>query len=125
MAQQLQESSKRIIQFKIRLTPGEKRIIAHKAKEERFNSVSDYARERLLKERLTKRLTVSDDYIRTFKTIDYNLTRIGTNLNQIAHKLNAYNTYILTEEDQHTFKDCFEQLKSCYELLGQHLRKIK
>ncbi|MCT4647802.1 MAG: MobC family plasmid mobilization relaxosome protein [Carboxylicivirga sp.] len=125
MAQQSTDDTKRIIQFKIRLRPEEKRIISKKAKEERFNSVSDYARERLLKERLSKRITVSDEYIRTFKVMDYNLTKIGTNLNQIAHKLNAYNSYMLTEDDQQTFRDCFEQLKSCYELLGMHLRKIK
>ncbi|MCT4645760.1 MAG: MobC family plasmid mobilization relaxosome protein [Carboxylicivirga sp.] len=125
MAQQSPDKTNRIIQFKIRLRPEEKRIISLKAKEERFNSVSDYARERLLKERLAKRVTVSDDYIRTFKVMDYNLTKIGTNLNQIAHKLNAYNSYMLTEDDQQCFRDCFEQLKSCYELLGKHLRKIK
>ncbi|MCT4588885.1 MAG: plasmid mobilization relaxosome protein MobC [Carboxylicivirga sp.] len=125
MAQQSPDGTNRIIQFKIRLRPEEKRIISLKAKEERFNSVSDYARERLLKERLTKRITVSDEYIRTFKVMDYNLTKIGTSLNQIAHKLNAYNSYMLTEDDQQTIRDCFEQLKSCYELLGKHLRKIK
>ncbi|WP_430815916.1 plasmid mobilization protein [Carboxylicivirga sp. RSCT41] len=125
MTLQSEENFKRIVQFKIRLTLKEKQIISTKAKDEKYNSISDYARERLLKERLTKRITVSDDYIRIFKTMDYNLTKIGTNLNQVAHKLNAYNTYMLTEQDQQTFKDCFEILKDCYALLGQYLRKIK
>jgi len=103
----------------------EKKQILESVKQEKYNSISDYARERLLKKRLAKRINVSSDYIRIFKTMDYNLTKIGTNLNQIAHKLNAYNTYLLTEEDQQTFKACFEHLKSCYQVLGQHLRKIK
>ena len=116
---------RRIIQFKIYLTEAEKLKIVESVKQEKYNSFGDYARERLLKERLSKRITVSDEYIRTFKVMDYNLTKIGTNLNQIAHKLNAYNSYMLTEDGQQIFKDCFEQLKSCYELLGKHLRKIK
>lgn len=124
MTLQPDENFKRIVQFKIRLTLKEKQIISTKAKDEKYNSISDYARERLLKERLSKRITVSDDYIRIFKTMDYNLTKIGTNLNQVAHKLNAYNTYMLTEEDIQTFKVCFEHLKNCYALLGKHLQKI-
>ncbi|MCT4645241.1 MAG: MobC family plasmid mobilization relaxosome protein [Carboxylicivirga sp.] len=119
------KEQRRIIQFKIYLTEAEKLKIVESVKQEKYNSFGDYARERLLKERLAKRITVSDDYIRTFKTMDYNLTKIGNNLNQIAHKLNAYNSYMLTEDDQQIFKDCFEQLKNCYDLLGKHLRKIK
>ncbi|MBS2210718.1 plasmid mobilization relaxosome protein MobC [Carboxylicivirga mesophila] len=114
----------RTIQFKIYLTEAEKQKIITSVKQEKHNSISDYARERLLKDRLSKRITVSAEYIRIFKTMDYNLTKIGTNLNQVAHKLNAYNTYMLTDEDGQTFKACFEHLKNCYVLLGQHLRKI-
>jgi len=125
MAHKKSKEQRRTIQFKIYLTESEKKKIVEGVKQERYNSISDYARERLLKERLSKRITVSDDYIRIFKTMDYNLTKIGANLNQVAHKLNAYNTYMLTEEDQQTFKGCFEHLKSCYAVLGQHLRKIK
>lgn len=124
MSLKMEENSKRIVQFKIRLTLKEKQVICQKAKQEKYNSISDYARERLLKERLSKRITVSAEYIRIFKTMDYNLTKIGTDLNQVAHKLNAYNTYMLSEEDKQTFKACFEHLKNCYALLGQYLRKI-
>ncbi|TRX71140.1 plasmid mobilization relaxosome protein MobC [Carboxylicivirga sp. M1479] len=125
MGRSRNNAERRIIQFKIYLTKSEKRKIVEHVKLEKFNSFSDYARERLLKQRLSKHITVNNNYIRTFKTMDYNLTKIGTNLNQVAHKLNAYNTYMLTEEDQQTFKECFELLKRCYEVLGQHLRKIK
>ncbi|WP_439185427.1 plasmid mobilization protein [Carboxylicivirga taeanensis] len=125
MAQRKSPKQLRTIQFKIYLTESEKQKIIASVKQEKYNSISDYARERLLKERLSKRITVSADYIRVFKTMDYNLTKIGTNLNQVAHKLNAYNTYMLTEEDKETFKACFEHLKNCYRILGQHLRKIK
>ncbi|WP_430817219.1 plasmid mobilization protein [Carboxylicivirga sp. RSCT41] len=124
MAPRKSPKQRRTIQFKVYLTEAEKLKIITSVKQEKYNSISDFARERLLKERLSKRISVSADYIRIFKTMDYNLTKIGTNLNQVAHKLNAYNTYMLTEEDLQTFKACFEHLKNCYALLGQHLRKI-
>ena len=125
MAHKKSKEQRRTIQFKIYLTESEKKKIVESVKQERYNSISDYAREHLLKERLSKRITVSDDYIRIFRTMDYNLTKIGTNLNQVAHKMNAYNTYLLNEEDKQAFKASFSQLKSCFELLDKYLHLIK
>jgi len=119
------ENQKLSVHVIVRLTTAEKEEIVSRMKDERYITITDYIRTRLFIRRLHKRITVSDDYIRIFRTMDYNLTKIGTNLNQIAHKLNAYNTYMLTEDDQQTFKECFEQLKYCYEILGKHLRHIK
>lgn len=109
----------------IRLTTSEKNEIVKRMEEERFITITDYMRSRLFIKRLSKRITISDDYIRIFRTMDYNLTKVGTNLNQIAHKLNAYNTYMLSEEDKQTFKECFKQLKNCFELLDKYLHFIK
>jgi len=109
----------------IRLTIAEKEEILRRTKEERYIYITDYIRARLFVKRLKKHITVSDDYVRIFRTMDYNLTKIGINLNQIAHKLNAYNTYILTEENKHTFKDCLEQLKECFCVLGKFFRYMR
>ncbi|MCT4644411.1 MAG: plasmid mobilization relaxosome protein MobC [Carboxylicivirga sp.] len=109
----------------LRLTKAEKAEILKRVKDEHFLSVADYMRSRIFKKRLSKHITVDDEYVRTFRTMDYNLTKIGINLNQIAHKLNSYNTYSLSEEDNHTFKKCFVQLKECYALLGDFLLFIR
>jgi len=109
----------------VRLTKAEKEEILKRVKEERFLSVADYIRSRLFRKRLSKRITVSDDYVRIFRTMDYNLTKIGINLNQIAYKLNAYNTYALSEEDKQTFKDCLLQLKECFVVLGKFFRYMR
>jgi len=109
----------------IRLTTAEKEEILRRMKEERYITITDYMRSRLFVKRLSKRIIVSDDYIRIFRTMDYNLTKIGTNLNQVAHKMNAYNTYLLNEEDKQAFKASFSQLKSCFELLDKYLHLIK
>ncbi|MBS2209936.1 plasmid mobilization relaxosome protein MobC [Carboxylicivirga mesophila] len=109
----------------LRLTKSEKAEILNRVKEEKLLSVADYVRSRLFKKRLSKRITVSEEYVRTFRTMDYNLTKIGINLNQIAHKLNSYNTYILTEEDKDAFRDCHGQLNECFSILGKFLLKIR
>ncbi|MBK3518266.1 plasmid mobilization relaxosome protein MobC [Carboxylicivirga marina] len=108
----------------IRLKTTEKDEIVKRMNEERFITITDYVRSRLFIKRLSKRITVSDEYIRIFRTLDFNLTKIGNNLNQIAHKLNAYNTYMLTEQDKLAFESCFKQLKSCFEILDKYLHLI-
>jgi len=125
MRPKLPENKKLSSQLRVNVSDIEKQEILRRVKEEKFQTVADYIRSRLFVKRLHKRITVSDDYIRIFRTMDYNLTKTGTNLNQISHKLNAYNTYVLTEEDKQTFKDCLVQLKECFCVLGRFLLNIR
>ncbi len=111
-------------QIKIRLTSDEKAEIIRRCGEERFITISDYARTRLFRKRLVKRIEVSDEFIRIFRTLDYDLVKIGTNLNQIAHKLNAFNTYMLSDEDKLVFRQGLAVLRACFSLLEKYLDMI-
>lgn len=111
-------------QIKIRLTDDEKAEILRRCREEGFRTMSDYARTRLFKKRQVKRIEVSDEFIQVFRTLDYDLVKIGTNLNQIAYKLNSYNTYMLSEEDKLVFKGVLKALTACYALLEHYLDMI-
>ena len=111
-------------QIKIRLTDDEKAEILRRCREEGFRTMSDYARTRLFKKRQMKRIEVSDEFIQVFRTLDYDLVKIGTNLNQIARRLNTYNTYMLGEEDKLVFKGVLKELKACYSLLERYLDMI-
>lgn len=86
--------------------------------------MTDYIRSRLFKKRLIRRIEVSEEYVLLFRSLEYDLVKMGTNLNQIARKLNAYNAYMLNEEDKLAFKNCLETLKECFSLLEKHLDMI-
>lgn len=108
-------------QLKVRLTKQEKERLLLQSRKEKFCSLSEFVRSRLLKKRLTKRIEVSDESYVLFRTLDYDLVKVGTNLNQVAHKFNAYNTYMLKTEDMETIRSCFDALDRCYKGLEKHL----
>jgi len=112
---------KRTIQLKICVTADERKKIREHFAKERFPTFSDFARYHLLKNREIKLIEVSEDFHDVFRSLDYGLAKLGNNLNQIAHKMNAYNTYMLGSEDKETFRSCHNLLSQCLDALEKHL----
>jgi hypothetical protein len=107
--------------IRIRLTKNEKEDLLSQCKVEKYPSLSELVRTRLLRKRQKKLIQVSEEFVFVFRTLDYDLTKIGTNLNQIAHKLNSYNSYVLSIEDKEVFKGCFRLLRECRKHLEKHM----
>ncbi len=121
MRPKLDDIDKRNIQLKVYITAEGRRKIMETYHSERICSLSEFVRQRLLKKRLKNQVEVSEEFVFVFRTLDYDLTKIGTNLNQIAHKLNAYNSYILSTEDKEVFKGCFRLLRECRKAFEKHM----
>lgn len=107
--------------IQVRLTTQEKKRIKERCERERFRTLSDFIRSRIFVKREVKLIEVSEDFHDTFSSLDYNLAKLGNNMNQIAHRLNAYNTYMLDEKDKVTIRECYELLDRCYKALEQHM----
>ncbi|MBS2101292.1 plasmid mobilization protein [Carboxylicivirga linearis] len=105
----------------VRITKQEKSRLEQQFKKERYCSLSEFVRERIFRKRLSKHIDVSDEFYTLFRTLDYDLVKLGTNLNQVAHKLNAYNTYMLKREDMEVIRSCLDVLKECHAVLSKHL----
>jgi hypothetical protein len=112
---------KRTIQLKVCVTVDERKKIREHFMQERFPTFSDFVRYHLLKKREIKIIEVSEDFRDVFRSLDYGLAKLGNNLNQIAHKMNAYNTYMLGPEDKETFRSCHDLLSQCLAALEKHL----
>jgi hypothetical protein len=56
--------------------------------------------------------------------MDFELNKIGVNLNQIAKKLNTYLGYQLDTEDKRTLNNSYETLKKCFALLQKYMDHI-
>nr|WP_321411517.1 plasmid mobilization relaxosome protein MobC [uncultured Carboxylicivirga sp.] len=115
------EENKRNVQLKVYLTIAERQKLQDLFSKENVRCLSDFIRERIFRKRLVKRIEVTDEFYTLFRTLDYDLVKLGTNLNQVAHKLNAYNTYMLKKEDMSTIRSSFEVLKDCHVALAKHL----
>ncbi|MCU4176965.1 plasmid mobilization protein [Carboxylicivirga sp. N1Y90] len=109
----------------IRVSEREKKDIQKQFRHERFSTLSDFARNRLLKKRLVKHITVSEEYFQVFRRLDYQLAKVGNNMNQVAHKLNAYNTYMLSEEDKMKIQECYQLHKEAVSVLSNYLKVIR
>ena len=121
MRPKIEDKHKRNVQLKVYLTIAERQKLQELFIKEQIRCLSDFVRERIFRKRLLKRIEVSDEFYTLFRTLDYDLVKIGTNLNQIAHKLNAYNTYMLKKEDMAIFRTCIEKLEGCQDMLEKYL----
>ena len=121
MRPKIDDDKKRNVQLKVYLTVAERQRLQEIFSNERISCLSDFIRERIFRKRLSKHIEVSDEFYTLFRTLDYDLVKLGTNLNQVAYKLNAYNTYMLKREDMEIIHSCFDVLKECHVALSKHL----
>ncbi len=117
-----ENKSKHNVQINVWMTSEDKIKIMENFKKERFSTFSGFVRYRLLKKRKVKIVQVEKDFKIIFKSLDYELAKLGSNMNQVAHKLNAYNTYMLDSNDKIMIKECYQLLKHCRNALENHLR---
>ena len=54
--------------------------------------------------------------------LDYELNRIGVNLNQLSKKMNSFSTYNVGDNDRHLLKQAFQMMMQCLAFLQKHLR---
>ncbi|MBS2099560.1 plasmid mobilization protein [Carboxylicivirga linearis] len=121
MRPKIDDDKKRNVQLKVYLTLADRQKLQKMFSKERISCVSDFVRERIFRKRLSKHIEVSDEFYTLFRTLDYDLVKLGINLNQVAHKLNAYNTYMLKKEDLEIIHSCFDVLKECHAVLSKQL----
>lgn len=121
MRPKIDDDKKRNVQLKVYLTLAERQKLQEMFSNERISCLSNFIRERIFRKRMSKHIEVSDEFYTLFRTLDYDLVKLGTNLNQVAHKLNACNTYMLKKEDMEIIHSCFDVLKGCHAVLSKHL----
>ena len=88
---------------------------------EGYSTLSDFGRAKLLRKRESRRIEASKEFSELMGQMDFELNRIGVNLNQIAKKLNTYLGYQLDSEDKRTLNSSYETLKKCFVLLQKYM----
>ncbi|MGQ1787493.1 plasmid mobilization protein [Saccharicrinis sp. GN24d3] len=119
-----ENKSKHTAQINVWMTQEDRTKIMEHYKKERFSTFSEFVRFHLLKKREVKIIQIDKDFKTIFKSLDYELAKLGSNMNQIAHQLNAYNTYMLGETDKIRLEESYELLKLCRKALEKHLKLL-
>ncbi|MDD2306207.1 MAG: plasmid mobilization relaxosome protein MobC [Prolixibacteraceae bacterium] len=110
--------------IRVRLTNREKEQLTERCKKEGYSTLSDFGRAKLLRKREIRRIEASKEFSELMGQMDFELNKIGVNLNQIAKKLNTYLGYQLDSEDKRTLNNSYETLKKCFVLLQKYMDHI-
>lgn len=109
----------------VRVTTLEKRILQQRYHEEGYRTMSDFCRAKLVKKREIKKIVVSDEFVSLTQKMDYELNKMGVNLNQLTKAINSNQVYQFNDMDQQILKDVLDALIRCFSVLEAYLNQIE
>ncbi len=110
---------------RIRLTELEKRLLLKQSQKEGYRTISDFCRAKLVKKREIRKIEVSEEFVKITKKLDYELNKIGVNLNQVSRNINAQHVYQLTASDREVFMKVLQELRNCFSVLQKYMDMIE
>ena len=111
--------------IRVRLTKLEKQLLLKRSKREGYLRLSHFCRAKLVRKREIRKIEVSEDFIQVTQKLDYELNRIGVNLNQVVKRLNTHPGYQLSNTDREVFREVLIELEKCFSILQQYMDKIE
>ncbi|WP_321995571.1 plasmid mobilization protein [Draconibacterium orientale] len=110
---------------RVRFTPLEKKLLRDRCKKEGYKNLSNFFRAKVMRHREIRKIEVSPEFTSLIKSLDFNLNKIGVNLNQVAKQINSKKNNELTSADQHTIVRVQQELKKCYSSLQKYMDLIR
>ncbi|PCH70247.1 MAG: hypothetical protein COC06_05570 [Bacteroidales bacterium] len=110
---------------RVRLTKLEKRLLLKRSQKEGYRTLSDFCRAKLIKKREIKKIEVSKEFVMITKKLDYELNKIGVNLNQVSKNINSQQVYQFTPSDREVFKKVLQELRNCFSVLQNYMDTIE
>lgn len=124
MRPQIPEDKKLGEGIRVRMTNREKELLSERCRKEGYTTLSDFGRAKLLQKREIRRIEASKEFSELMCQMDFELNKIGVNLNQIAKRLNTYLGYQLDSQDKQTLNNSYEILKKCFVLLQKYMDHV-
>lgn len=122
MRPHLPDKEKRNDMLIIRITREEKIRLKSLTKRGKFACMSDYIRSRIFKQSDRKMISLDENANDQLKNLDYELNKIGVNLNQLSKRMNSFAGYRIDDNDRQLLKQAFEMMRNCLILLQKYLR---
>ena len=123
MRPRLTDNEKRNTSLIIRVSREEKIRIKSLTKIGKFGCISDLIRTRIFN--FNKKVINLDEEASTqIKRMDYELNKIGVNLNQIAKKINTHDVYQFSADDRLVFKQVLQELRNCFSVLQKYMDRL-
>lgn len=113
MRPKLSDTDKRTEKLIIRLTRDEKLRLQNLIKQGKYGCMSDYMRNKIFDQSKRKTLLLDNETKEQLKILDYELNRIGVNLNQLSKRMNSFPGYNVGDNDRQLLKQAFEMMRYC------------
>ncbi|MDX9882626.1 MAG: hypothetical protein RBS73_11210 [Prolixibacteraceae bacterium] len=110
---------------RVRLTALEKRLLLKRCKDEGYLTLSDFCRAKLVKKREIKKVIASKEFVLLVRKLDYELNKVGVNLNQVSKRINSNSIYQFSDGDRQVFKQILGELRGCFSVLQQYMDQIE
>jgi hypothetical protein len=109
----------------VRTTKLEKRLLLKRCKREGYRTLSDFCRAKLIKRREIRKVEVTPEFVEAIRIMDYQLNKIGVNLNQLSKAVNTQTIYQFTAADRVLFQQLLKELRNCFAVLQDYMDIIE
>jgi uncharacterized protein (DUF342 family) len=117
----LSDTDKRTEKLIIRLTREEKFRLRNLTMQGKYACLSDYMRNKIFDPSKRKMISLDNEAIEQLKSLDYELNKIGVNLNQLSKRMNSFAGYNIGDNDRKLLKQAFEMMRYCLITLQKYL----
>jgi L-ribulose-5-phosphate 3-epimerase UlaE len=100
----------------------EKQKLESLVKQGKYGCTSDYLRTKIFDQSKRKVISLDDQDKEQLKSLDYQLNKIGVNLNQLSKRMNSFSGYNVGDNDRQLLKQAFEMMRNCLITLQKFLR---
>lgn len=112
---------KRDLVLIVRVSKDEKQRIKALTRSGGYPCMSDFIRNRIFRRLDKKTVTLDQNTNQQLRELDYELNKIGVNLNQLSKRMNSFAGYNIGDNDRQLLKQTFEMLTRCLAFLQKHL----
>ena len=87
----------------------------------KYGCMSDLIRTKVFRESNRKVVSLDEEAMNQLKNLDYELNKIGVNLNQLSKRINSFAGYRVDDNDRQLLKKAFEMMRECLIALQKFL----
>tara|TARA_R110002050_G_scaffold274020_1_gene418263 strand:- start:3747 stop:4115 length:369 start_codon:yes stop_codon:yes gene_type:complete len=122
MRPRLTDKEKRTIVVRFLMTKEERIRLDSLVKRGKYGCTSDFLRFKIFDQSKRKMIVLDEKASNKLKSLDYELNKIGVNLNQLSKRMNSFAGYRISDSDRQLLKQAFEMMRQCLILLQKYLR---
>ena len=121
MRPKLPDTDKRNAKLIIRVSKDEKLRLQSLTKKGKYGCMSDLIRVKVFNESNRNVISLDEEAKSLLKNLDYELNKIGVNLNQLSKRINSFAGYNVGDNDRQLLRQAFDMMRNCLILLQKLL----